>query len=170
MKWTMSFFVCVVVWTAQLVPQESSKDEMLQAKVRERIHELILYGVNDYINADVENGTLTLTGWVRFPWLAEKAVSYAGNIEGITAIDNRLQVVLGSSELAAGAARAIYRDDVFYKYRFESELPVHVIAVNNSLILAGQVQTELERERAAFIADAFSNVIAVENQLQIKQR
>ncbi len=148
--------------------QKPVNDDELAAAVDRAIHDFVFYGVYDYITAEVAGGIVRLSGWTHEEWIANKMAKKIALIEGVRSVDNNIQFVTGSEDLARRAVRAIYTDGTFEKYAFSSNPPVHVVVNNNRIILAGTVANEAERERAAFLADFKTNAVTVDNQLVIK--
>jgi len=161
--------VCLgLVFNLSLFAQESKDaDEALADKVISNIHGWVLYGVNDYVTAEVSNGNVLLKGWVHGPGLARKVEKIVKRTEGVQTVDNQVQETFGSDELVIGAVRAIYRDQMFAKYFYDVEPPVHVIVMNNKLILAGNVLSSVERNRAEFLVGFYTSAGGIDNQLNV---
>lgn len=143
-------------------------DLQLLGRINSAIQGFAFYGVYDYVTGEVSDGTVILKGWTHEQWIADLLEKKLSKIEGVKNIDNQIQPAAGSDDLARRAVRAIYTDGMFEKYSFSSNPPVHVVVINNQIILAGKVATATERTRAAVRVDFKTNAITVDNQLQIR--
>lgn len=148
--------------------QNSGNDLQMTERINHSIQGFAFYGVYDYVTAEVSGGTVLLKGWTHEQWIADLLVKKLSKIEGVKTIDNQIRPASGSDDLARRAVRAIYTDGLFEKYSFSSNPPVHVVVINNRIILAGEVATETERNRAAVLVDFKTNAVTLDNQLQIQ--
>lgn len=148
--------------------QSRGNDLQLTERIYHSIQGFAFYGVYDYVTAEVSGGTVLLKGWTHEQWIADLLVKKLSKIDGVKTIDNQIQPASGSDDLARRAVRAIYTDGLFEKYSFSSNPPVHVVVINNRIILAGEVATETERNLAELLVDFKTNAVTVDNRLQIR--
>ncbi|MBX7151738.1 BON domain-containing protein [bacterium] len=161
----------VIILTMPVFAQSENgvSDEMLRETIQNKINLCLFYGVRDYVKADVKDGQVALSGWTTTLWAANKIAKIVKSVEGVKNVQNDIALAYGSDRIANGAIAAIYKDPMF-KYRlYDAERPVHVIIQNNKLILAGTVTTEIEKERAEFLAFWNTNTVSVENALTVKE-
>jgi osmotically-inducible protein OsmY len=142
-------------------------DIELTNQVNQRIQDFAFYGVYDYVCADVSGGAVRLTGWTHEEWIADKLAKTISRMNGVQSVDNQILRASGSDDLARRAVRAIYSDGLFEKYSFTSNPPIHVVVINNRIILAGTVSNEVEYNRASHLVDFKTNAISIDNRLQI---
>ena len=148
--------------------KNNESDLQLAGRINSVIQGCVFYSVYDYVTGEVSDGTVLLKGWTHEQWIADLLVKKISKIEGIKNIDNQIQPASGSDDLARRAVRAIYTDGLFEKYSFTSNPPVHVVVINNQIILAGEVATEIERNRAEVLVDFKTNAATVDNRLKIR--
>ena len=148
--------------------RNNESDLQLAGRINSVIQGYAFYGVYDYVTGEVSGGTVVLKGWTHEQWIADLLVKKISKIEGIKNIDNQIQPASGSDDLARRAVRAIYTDGLFERYSFTSNPPVHVVVINNQIILAGEVATEIERNRAEVLVDFKTNAVTVDNRLKIR--
>jgi hypothetical protein len=146
--------------------EPKSSDVALAEKVMKRIHAYVSYGLNDYVTAEVTDGQVTLRGWVHHYQMVDRVGRMAGKVDGVKNVENLIQPTYGSDELAHNAVKVIYRDEMFHKYRYAVDPPVHIIRMNNKLILAGNVPSDVERRRAEFLIGFFTDAY-IDNQLNV---
>jgi osmotically-inducible protein OsmY len=144
----------------------TSSDSILTESVMKRIHAYVSYGLNDYVTAEVTDGKVTLRGWVHLYQMVDKVGRLVGKVDGVKNVENFIQPTYGSDELANKAVQTIYRDEMFYKYRYQVDPPVHIIRINNKLILAGNVQSDVQRRHAEYLV-GFNTNAYIENQLNV---
>jgi len=149
------------------VNRPAVSDKELAEKVMQRINGSLWYGLNDYVTADVSNGTVVLTGWTHNTWTADALEQLAGKIEGVESVISQIEPTFGSDELANRAIRAIYSDPLFKNYWFAGDRPIHVIVKNNMLCLAGVVSSAAERYRAEQLVDLHTSANSITNALLI---
>jgi osmotically-inducible protein OsmY len=126
------------------------------------------FTIFDSVNAQVDNGVVTLIGKVTMPYKVDDIERRVSRIAGVRQVDNRLEVLPVSQfddELRIGIARAIYSHSAFAGYASMVNPPIHVIVERCRVTLEGVVNNELERTVARAIAASF-NAFAVRNALK----
>jgi hyperosmotically inducible periplasmic protein len=143
--------------------------------VKEVRHELVMlpyYGVFDNLAYRVDGSKVTLFGQVREPKLkgdAEKAVK---SIEGISAVDNQIEVmpVSGNDDgTRLGVYRAIYSKPSLQRYQMGAVPPIHIIVKNGDVTLEGAVGNEMDKDVAGIAANGVSGVHKVVNNLRVEK-
>lgn len=160
--------VTMAILPAVVQPAESSVDSALARRIQTKIDACVAYGVADYVEVEVQDGIVTLSGWSHSLWLLEKLPEIVGREPGVRSVVNNVQRSYGDESLVRRAANVIYSDALFYPHTLD--LPVRIVVQNNRLILAGQVSSEAERNRAEFLVAFYTNAMSIDNQLVITQR
>lgn len=141
---------------------------------REVRHELVMlpyYGVFDNLAFRVNGSTVTLLGQVRDPVLKKDAGNVVKNVEGVTNVDNQIQVLPLSpmdDRIRRAAFQAIYSEPSLNRYAFQSVPPIHIIVNNGKVTLTGVVANAGDKNIAGLRANGVSGVFSVDNQLQVE--
>jgi len=170
-------------------------DEMRMAeKVRKEIVRLTDYGVFDNIGFAVKDNRVVLTGQASRPTLKSSAERVVKRIEGIEAVDNRIEVLPLSGHDDALRARVywqVYGDAVLSRYnpnrappRFWSPAAratgithnppignhaIHIIVRQGHVTLEGYVDSEADRNVAGMRANEAFGVFSVTNNLVVPE-
>ncbi len=141
--------------------------------VHEVRHELVMlpyYGVFDNLAYNVNGGVVTLYGQVTNPTLKNDAGNVVKRIEGVTRVDNRIQVLPLSpmdNQIRRAEYRAIYSEASLMKYAEQAVPPIHIIVDNGKVTLVGVVDNETDKNLAGMRANGVSGVFSVDNQLRV---
>ena len=142
---------------------------------REVRHELVMlpyYGVFDNLAYRVDGTTVTLLGQVARPTLKSDAENVVKNIEGVTKVDNQIQVLPLSTmddQIRIAEYRAIFSKPGLDRYAMQAVPPIHIIVSNGNVTLEGVVSTEADKNQAGIYAKAVPNVFAVTNNLRVEK-
>ncbi len=143
---------------------------------REVRHELVMlpyYGVFDNLAYRVDGTTVTLLGQVARPTLKSDAEKVVKNIEGVTRVNNQIQVLpLSPMDDQARVAeyRAIYGFQGLDRYAMQAVPSIHIIVENGKVTLEGAVDTQADKDLAALRANTVAGVFSVANNLQVAKR
>jgi hyperosmotically inducible protein len=138
---------------------------------REVRHELVMlpyYGVFDNLAFTVNGGNVTLLGQVTRPTLKSDADNVVKRIEGVTHVDNKIEVLPLSDmdwQTRRAEFRAIYSDPSFTKYAYQAIPPIHIIVDNGHVTLVGIVDSEADKNLAGIRANQVPGVFSVTNNL-----
>lgn len=141
--------------------------------IREVRHELLMlpyFGVFDYIAFKVEGYKVTLLGQVTRPGLKSDAESAIKGIEGVEAVDNRIEVLPPSpmdDQLRIQLFRSIYGYPPLEKYALGVIKPIRIIVQGGKLTLEGVVDSEEDKSLVGVRANGISGVFKVTNNLQV---
>jgi hyperosmotically inducible protein len=144
-----------------------------QNLIKEVRHHLLLlpyYSVFDNLSYRIDGDTVTLQGQVVRPTLKSDAESAVKEIEGVTGVVNKIEVLPVSpmdDELRRGVYRAIYSDAVLSHYAYFSVASIHIIVKNGNVTLEGVVNNESDKNLANLRANGVPNVFSVKNNLTI---
>ncbi len=135
-------------------------------------HELVMlpyYGVFDNLAYRVDGSKVTLFGQVRDPKLKDDAGKAVKRIEGVTAVDNQIQVLPVSpfdDQTRMAVYRAIYSKPSLQRYQMGAMPPIHIIVKNGDVTLEGFVATQMDKEVAGIAAKGVGGVHKVVNNLR----
>jgi hyperosmotically inducible protein len=165
----------VVVMTAgsgQSRRPEESTARMIQ-EVRHEILMLPYFGVFDNIQFGIEGTTVTLTGQVLKPTLKADAEAAVRNIEGVEAVNNRIEVLPLSSNddrLRVALYRAIYGSTALQRYAWPVIRPIRIIVRDGHLTLEGVVDSETDKNMAGLRARGVHGIFSVTNNLRVEKQ
>jgi hyperosmotically inducible periplasmic protein len=153
-------------------PQRNDK-KMHDNLVKEVRHHLLLlpyYSVFDNLLYKVDGDKVTLLGQVVRPTLKSDAENAVKEIEGVSAVDNEIQVLPVSpmdDQLRRAVFRAIYGDPALSRYGMSALPSIHLIVNNGHVTLEGVVDSEADKNLANIRANGVPNVFSVTNNLVV---
>jgi osmotically-inducible protein OsmY len=142
-------------------------DSILAAAVLHRVETHDFYTAFDWLTVGVNNGVVTLHGWVSDPWEVHQYEAEAAKVPGVRKIVNNLRVEMTSGYLRYRVERLIYDDPLFWQYSQELNPPVHVVVNDGTVILEGYVDSMGERGFLASQVTFRTDAIRVVNHLQV---
>ena len=155
------------------LPPGTSAERARFAVAREVRHELLMmpyYGVFDWIRFEVQpDGTVVLDGKVTRPTIKSRAEKATEDVEGVTRVENRIEVLPPSGfddQLRQRLYREIYSGPLF-KYQVGSLNTIHIIVDHGHVTLEGQVNSSGDRTIANARANTVPGVFSVTNNLQV---
>lgn len=154
-----------------LMPGAAGQDRIS----REVRHELVMlpyYGVFDNLAYSVNGSNVTLYGQVVNPVLKSDAGNVVKRIEGVTNVDNQIQVLPLSdmdNRIRMAEYRAIYSEPSLNRYAMQAVPPIHIIVNNGKVTLVGVVATATDKNLAGMRANGVSGVFSVTNDLQTEK-
>jgi hypothetical protein len=146
-------------------------DERIAQDVARAVRLYSGYEMFDWVEGNVENGIVTLTGAVRLPQSQIDMTTLARRIPGVKAVRNEIRVLPLSSyddQIRRAAALSIYRDPQLAQYITQAQPAVHFIVENGRIELKGVVLTTLDKR---LVADRVRNSIVafeVKNHLEVE--
>jgi hyperosmotically inducible protein len=168
MRFLGAMLLVVALSIAQ--PMRNSGTDRLTKEVRHELVMLPYYGVFDNLAYRVDGSTVTLLGQVTRPTLKSDAEGTVKHIEGVTRVDNEIQVLPLSSmddRIRLAEYRAIYGHPGLDRYAMQAVPPIHIIVSNGNVTLEGVVDTKADREQAGIRANTVSGVFHVTNNLRV---
>ena len=151
--------------------------ENKEAKVIRQVrHELVMlpyYGVFDNLAFKLNGRTVTLSGQVARPSLKSSAERVVRDVDGIENVVNQIEVLPNSPNddtIRVATYRAIYGDNMLYRYGLQAVPPIHIIVRNGNVTLVGVVANEADKNVAGIRANGVSGVFSVKNELGVEGR
>ena len=141
---------------------------------REVRHELVMlpyYGVFDNLVYRVDGSTVRLYGQVTRPTLKNDAENVVKGIEGVTRVDNQIEVLPLSSmddRIRIATYRTIFGKPGLDRYAMQAVPPIHIIVSNGKVALEGVVANESDKSQAGIYANTVSGVFSVTNNLRVQ--
>jgi len=151
--------------------RQEPKGGDLAKEVRHQLVLLPYYSVFDNLGYKIEGSKVILAGQVVRPTLKSDAENVVKKIEGVSSVDNQIEVLPVSSmddQIRRATYRAIYGDAGLSRYGFQAVPSIHIIVKNGHVTLEGVVATEQDRQMAYVRANGVPNVFSVENHLRIE--
>ena len=164
---------------AAQAPSEKKQrsEEKYRAKlIKEVRHQLLLlpwYSVFDNLAFQVDGDKVTLHGQVTRPTLKSDAEAAVKSIEGVASVVNNIEVLPLSpmdDQLRRAVYRAIYGDNVLFRYGLPAMPSIHIIVKNGNVTLEGVVDNETDKNLANLRANQVPNVFSVKNNLTVAAR
>ena len=149
-----------------------ANENRIAREVRHQLVTLPYYGVFDDLAFRVEGSKVTLLGAVTRPTLKSDAENVTKRVEGVTQVDNRIEVLPLSSmddQIRIAEYRAIYGDPVLStRYGFRAVPSIHIIVKNGNVTLEGVVANQGDKDMVNIRANGVPNVFKVTNDLQVE--
>jgi osmotically-inducible protein OsmY len=126
------------------------------------------FTIFDSVNTQVDNGVVTLTGWVTMPYKKDDIGERVAKLPDVTEVNNKIKVLPVSSyddSLRIRIARAIYSNPNFSSFASMVNPPIHVIVDRGHVTLEGVVNSEVDKMVARSIASSFLS-FSVKNDLK----
>ena len=153
----------------QIVSEQS--DQQIAEAVTHQIRLYPFYSIFDWVQGNVENGVVTLTGAVREPWYAKDYANLASQVRGVKAVQNELEVLPLSpfdNRIRMQVARAIYGNpNIGTRYGFQALPSVHIIVKNGDVRLEGAVANQMDKTIIEMAARRVGLSFSVEDNLKI---
>ncbi len=144
--------------------------------IRQVRHELVMlpyYGVFDNLAFKLNGRTVTLLGQVARPSLKSSAERVVREVDGIENVVNEIEVLPNSpndDSIRVATYRAIYGDNMLYRYGLQAVPPIHIIVRNGNVTLVGVVANEADKNVAGIRANGIPGVFSVKNELSVEGR
>jgi len=152
-----------------------AQDRSTEKIIKEVRHELLMLpylDVFDNLSYRVDGSRVTLFGTVNRPTLKSDAEKVVKNIEGVTAVDNQIEVLPLSpndDRIRQKAFRAIYGYGPLQRYNMGAVRSIRIIVKNGNITLEGVVATEADKNLAGIRANSVGGAFKVTNNLQVER-
>src|SRR5437764_12205726 len=144
--------------------KDNGENSRLARQVRHELVTLPYYSVFDNLAFRIDGTNVTLLGQVTRPTLKSSAENVVKNIEGVTHVDNQIQVLPLSSnddQIRRAEYRAIYSQPALQQYSMRAVPPIHIIVDNGHVTLDGVVANEGDKNIAGVQANSVTAVFSV---------
>ena len=131
------------------------------------------FTVFDNLAFKLDGDRVTLLGQVVDPVLKADAQRVVEKIEGVSSVDNQIEVLPVSSNddrIRRAAYRAIYGTPGLDLYSMRAVPTIHIIVKNGNLTLIGAVGNQMDKDRAGIVANGVPGVFKVTNDLIVDKR
>jgi len=150
----------LVVLAAATSAGATGQKENLQVfrDVQQQVLQYPHFTIFDSVNAQVDNGTVILTGKVTMPYKKNDLERRVRKLASVERLDNRIEVLPVSQfddDLRFRIARAIYSNPNFRPFATMVNPPIHVIVERGRVTLEGVVNSQVDRMLARSIASNF---------------
>lgn len=144
------------------------KDLQVFNDIANQVNRYTQLTIFDSISASVDDGRVVLSGWVTMPYKRDDIERRVRRIEGVGAIDNKIEVLPVSQfddQLRFRISRAIYGNSMFWNYANMVNPPIRIVVNRGRVTLEGVVQSNVERQLARSLATGFGE-FEVKNKLK----
>jgi osmotically-inducible protein OsmY len=154
--------------------RDAHSQMLLAEQVRHKLAMLPWYNVFDWLEGYVTpEGEVTLRGQVVKPVTRSDAASSVKRIEGVTQVNNQIEVLPLSpfdDRIRLRVYRTIFNfNSPLFRYSQGSVPPIHIIVRNGNVTLKGVVANNMDSQIAYMRANGVPGVFSVTNQLQVEQ-
>jgi hyperosmotically inducible periplasmic protein len=155
-------------------PSERGGQAYEQWLTREVGHELNLLPwltVFDNLQYQVNGSEVTLLGQVVNPVIKDDAQTAVKGIEGVTKINNNIEVLPVSpmdAQIRRAEFHAIYGAPQLQRYGMGTMPSIHIIVANGHVTLLGYVDNQSDKNVAEIRAKSVPNVFSVADNLQVR--
>src|SRR5262249_39560561 len=107
-----------------------TKNLQLFNEVAKSVNHYAWFTIFDDVSASVKDGVVTLTGKVTMPYKSEDLAKRVAKVDGVTAVDNKIEVLPVSQfddQLRVRIARTIYRNPFLQMYGLGPNPSIHVV-------------------------------------------
>jgi len=145
--------------------------DTIAAKVHHELVMLPYYNLFDDLSYRVDGSKVTLFGEVTDPVVKSDAENVVKKIEGVTSVDNQIEVLPLSpmdNQIRWRAYRAIFGYAPLSRYSMGALPPIHIIVKNGNITLKGVVANQTDKQMAFMRANGIPGVFSVTNELQVE--
>ncbi len=157
-------------WLVQASAPPLNPQQQIEKKVRHELLMLPYYNVFDNLAFAVEGNRVVLSGQVTRPVLKSDAENAVKHVEGVQAVENRIEVLPLSpfdSGIRWRELRAIYSQPILQRYAWGPLPPIHIIVRNGVVTLEGVVDNQTDKNVAGIQANGVPGVFKVINNLRV---
>jgi len=170
-RFTMMVGLAALCATLSGTAIAADRDEQIARDVRHAIRLYSGYEIFDWIEGNVQDGIVTLSGAVRLPQSQVDYTTLAQRIPGVTGVRNQIRVLPLSGyddQIRRAAVLAIYRDPNFAQYVTQANPSVHILVENGRIELKGMVGSALDKRLVADRVRHSITAFEVKNSLEVE--
>jgi osmotically-inducible protein OsmY len=145
-------------------------DQQIADSVRVRLDKYVMWSIFDWVEPQVNNGVVTLSGWVVDSWHSDGYANQAKKAPGVKQVINKIQslpVSFTDDHLRHQAARVIYEDGILKDYGYRDVPAIHIIVNMGVVTLLGTVNSTYDADRATSLVRYSTDAFNVIDQLQV---
>jgi hyperosmotically inducible protein len=160
----MAFWLCA----GSVALAQERKDLQIFRDISDQVNRYTQFTIFDNVETSVVEGRVILDGAVTMPYKKNDIERRVRSVEGVVAVDNRIEVLPVSQfddELRFRIARAIYGNSAFWHYASMVNPPIHIVVNRGRVRLTGVVQSNVDRMLARSLATGFGS-FEVKNDLK----
>jgi len=189
--WFVGALAATAALTMATVNAQSVASRQATERVRAALERLPHYGVFDFVAFEMDQDSVTLTGYAYHGTLKSDASKAIGDLDGIDEIGNSIEVLPASQnddQIRWATFYRIYTDPFLSRYapggapnaRAETirysrypglqplgSYPIHIVVKHGRTTLVGAVDNEADKILAGFRAREISGVFEVKNELEV---
>ena len=148
-------------------------DDVLLNTLAEKLrYDRIGYGIMfNNLKLKVKNGVVTVSGDVLDYPARDSALAIIETTPGVKDVIDEINVLPPSpmdDELRLRVARATYGHPALQKYAIDPQAPIRIVVKNGHVILAGAVDSPMDKQIAEVQAKSVPGVFSVENDLVVE--
>jgi hyperosmotically inducible periplasmic protein len=167
---TRRLIAAAALLVALATPAAAQNRENLQVfrDVQKQVLTYPHFSIFDSVNAEIEEGVITLHGKVTMPYKRDELEKRVARVNGVARVDNRIEVLPVSQfddDLRWRIARSIYGNSNFWRYASMVNPPIHIIVERGHVTLEGVVNSNVDRMLARSLASQFG-VFSLKNELK----
>ena len=158
-----------------IVGSALAQDRTTEKIIKEVRHELLMLpylDVFDNLTYRVDGSRVTLFGQVNRPSLKADAESVVKKLEGVSSVENQIEVLPlspGDDRIRQRAFRAIYGYGPLQRYNLGAVRSIRIIVKNGNITLEGVVANEMDKNLAGIRANGVGGSFKVTNNLQVEK-
>jgi hyperosmotically inducible protein len=163
--------VFVLLLATLTVQAKQDSGDRIATEVRHELVMLPYYDVFDNLAYRVDGSKVTLFGQVTRPMLKSDAERVVKKIEGVTNVENEVEVLPVSpndDHVRLAAYRAIFSKAPLQRYQLSAVPPIHIIVKNGNITLEGVVANEADKNMAGIAAHGVPGAFDVKNNLRVE--
>jgi hyperosmotically inducible periplasmic protein len=153
------------------MPGPANESKMAQ-EIRHQLVMLPYYSIFDDLAFRINGSTVTLLGSVARPTLKSDAENVVKRIEGVTQVDNQIEVLPLSpndNRIRLAVYRAIYGDpSIGDRYGHRALPSIHIIVKNGNVMLEGVVANQGDKNLINIRTNGVPGVFKVTNNLIVE--
>ena len=154
-------------FTSQAAAADTEHLQLFRA-VQKQVLNYTHFTIFDSVNMQINEGTVTLTGWVTMPYKKNDIERRVSRVDGVDRVINNIKELPVSQfddELRFRIARAIYGNSSFWNYAAMANPPIHIVVNHGHVTLTGTVNSNVERVLARSLAVGFGE-FTVKNEIR----
>jgi osmotically-inducible protein OsmY len=160
-----------VINEIRVFPEKTRLDRAIRKDAERAVYTYARYGVFDAVGLSVDQGVVTLVGFVNDNVRRRDLEERVSRVEGVRDVHNDLRLQ-GTSpydeRLRLQLYARIYNDPLFTQYAHWPEPPVRVFVDRGRVTLAGTVNSQVEQTRLGLIAGE-SLAFSVEHHVRLER-